>query len=103
MPRFPATLIGSKNLQKPEKVLTDTSCKTWTISTTSHRAMKCFNGENLFDDRHWGGAKSLSPIFVYNGDESEIELFAENTGFMFDIAPYFLRLFLFSLRNMSRD
>ncbi|KAJ8941434.1 hypothetical protein NQ318_016066 [Aromia moschata] len=36
------------------------------------------------------------PIFFYTGNEGDINLFAQNTGFMFDIAPYFNALIVFA-------
>ncbi|ROT76904.1 hypothetical protein C7M84_004489 [Penaeus vannamei] len=48
----------------------------------------------LISDRHWdhrGG-----PIFFYAGNEGDITLFAENTGFMWDIAPEFNALVIFA-------
>ena len=40
----------------------------------------------LINEDHWATG---GPIFFYTGNEGDIELFAENTGFMFDIAPKF--------------
>lgn len=39
--------------------------------------------------------KPGGPIFFYTGNEGPIELFAQNTGFMWDIAPKFGALLLF--------
>lgn len=53
-----------------------------------------FNQKYLMNARHWdrrGGA----PIFVYTGNEGNIEWFAENTGFMLDVAPRFRALLVF--------
>ncbi|GJZ28230.1 lysosomal Pro-X carboxypeptidase-like protein [Tanacetum coccineum] len=36
-----------------------------------------------------------APIFVYTGNEGNIEWFAQNTGFMYDIAPEFKALLVF--------
>ncbi|KAJ8923471.1 hypothetical protein NQ315_010049 [Exocentrus adspersus] len=36
------------------------------------------------------------PIFFYTGNEGSIEMFAQNTGFMFDIAPQFNALLVFA-------
>ncbi|XP_057830212.2 uncharacterized protein LOC131041215 isoform X2 [Cryptomeria japonica] len=54
-----------------------------------------FQQKYLINSKHWGGASSNSPIFVYTGNEGYIEWFTQNTGFMFDIAPEFKALLLF--------
>lgn len=52
-----------------------------------------FQQRYLVNHTYWGGKGS--PIFVYTGNEGRIELFAKNTGFMFDIAPSFKALLVF--------
>ncbi|KAG6427603.1 hypothetical protein SASPL_111849 [Salvia splendens] len=54
-----------------------------------------FQQRYLINQNHWGGAASSSPIFVYTGNEGDIEWFAQNTGFMFETAPLFDALLLF--------
>ncbi|XP_020253234.1 lysosomal Pro-X carboxypeptidase-like [Asparagus officinalis] len=95
--RFPAGLIGSKPLKKSDKVTYDVKYFTQTLDHFNYQpqSYETFQQKYLFDDRHWGGLKSGSPIFVYTGNEGDIELFAENTGFLFDIAPYFKALIVF--------
>ncbi|KAG0489002.1 hypothetical protein HPP92_007813 [Vanilla planifolia] len=46
-----------------------------------------FQQKYLINAEHWGGAAASAPIFVYTGNEGPIEIFAKNTGLMFDIAP----------------
>jgi lysosomal Pro-X carboxypeptidase len=47
----------------------------------------------LVNDSFWARShvdgKAFAPIFVYTGNESSIDLFIDNTCFMFDIAPKF--------------
>lgn len=48
----------------------------------------------LISDESWEG--NNGPIFFYAGNEGDITLFAENTGFMWDIAPEFKALVVFA-------
>ncbi|XP_072970181.1 uncharacterized protein [Typha angustifolia] len=52
-----------------------------------------FQQKYLVNDTYWGGKSA--PIFVYTGNEGDIELFAENTGFMWEIAPQFQAMLVF--------
>lgn len=49
---------------------------------------------NLFRLLQWD-AKS-GPIFLYTGNEGDIETFAQNTGLMWDLAPHFKALVAFA-------
>lgn len=58
------------------------------------KSSKVFYQKYLINDQYWnkdGGG----PIFVYTGNEGNIDWFAVNTGFMFDIAPKFNALLVF--------
>lgn len=55
---------------------------------------RIFYQKYLVDGRHWD-RRSAGPIFVYTGNEGNIEWFAENTGFLLDIAPKFRALLVF--------
>lgn len=48
----------------------------------------------LVNDENWEG--NNGPIFLYAGNEGDITLFIDNTGFMFDIAPEFKALIIFA-------
>ncbi|GER41872.1 serine carboxypeptidase S28 family protein [Striga asiatica] len=54
-----------------------------------------FQQRYLINDTFWGGPKGNFPIFVYTGNEGGIEWFAQNTGFMFEIAPTFKAMLVF--------
>ncbi|KAL6012115.1 hypothetical protein ACLOJK_002592 [Asimina triloba] len=55
-----------------------------------------FYQKYLLNSDHWlNETHQKGPIFVYAGNEGNIEWFADNTGFMFDIAPKFKALLLF--------
>ncbi|XP_059286754.1 uncharacterized protein LOC132040155 [Lycium ferocissimum] len=56
------------------------------------KSSKVFYQKYLINDKYWhkGG-----PIFVYTGNEGNIDWFAANTGFMLDIAPKFHALLVF--------
>ncbi|KAL0555311.1 hypothetical protein IC582_009254 [Cucumis melo] len=54
-----------------------------------------FQQRYLINDTYWGGAAHNSPIFVYTGNEGNIEWFAQNTGFLLQSAPRFRALVVF--------
>jgi len=59
-----------------------------------------FRQKYLLNDTFWrrpsaGDGDGAGPLFVYTGNEGDIEWFATNTGFMFDIAPKFGALLVF--------
>lgn len=58
------------------------------------KSCKVFYQKYLINDQYWnkdGGG----PIFVYTGNEGNIDWFAANTGFMIDIVPNFNALLIF--------
>lgn len=59
------------------------------------QSYQTFQQKYLINDSFWGGATNNSPIFVYTGNEGDINWFAQNTGLMFDIAPHFKALLVF--------
>ncbi|XVF15373.1 hypothetical protein REPUB_Repub09cG0146700 [Reevesia pubescens] len=54
-----------------------------------------FRQRYLINTEHWTGPSRLGPIFLYCGNEGDIEWFAVNTGFVWDIAPRFGAMVLF--------
>lgn len=56
------------------------------------QSSKIFYQKYLINNHYW---QKGGPIFVYTGNEGNIEWFAENTGFMLDIAPKFKALLVF--------
>ncbi|XP_006663226.2 lysosomal Pro-X carboxypeptidase-like [Oryza brachyantha] len=52
-----------------------------------------FQQRYLVNGTFWGGR--AAPVFVYAGNEGEIELFANNTGLMWETAPRFRAMLVF--------
>ncbi|OAY42948.1 lysosomal Pro-X carboxypeptidase [Manihot esculenta] len=59
------------------------------------QSYQTFQQRYLINDTFWGGPEKNSPIFLYTGNEGDIEWFAQNTGFMYDNAPLFKALIVF--------
>ncbi|KGN59164.1 lysosomal Pro-X carboxypeptidase [Cucumis sativus] len=59
------------------------------------QSYQSFQQRYLINDTYWGGAAHNSPIFVYTGNEGNIEWFAQNTGFLLQYAPHFRALVVF--------
>ncbi|KAL5772858.1 hypothetical protein ACOSP7_012463 [Xanthoceras sorbifolium] len=53
---------------------------------------KIFYQKYLINGDHW---QKEAPVFVYTGNEGDIEWFAANTGFLLDVAPKFKALLVF--------
>ncbi|KAJ0039638.1 hypothetical protein Pint_27827 [Pistacia integerrima] len=54
-----------------------------------------FQQRYLINTEHWLGPFHLAPIFLYCGNEGDIEWFAVNSGFMWDVAPKFGAMLVF--------
>lgn len=54
-----------------------------------------FQQRYLINTEHWVGPQRQGPIFFYCGNEGDIEWFAENTGFVWELAPRFGAMVLF--------
>ncbi|CAD6258299.1 unnamed protein product [Miscanthus lutarioriparius] len=52
-----------------------------------------FQQRYLINDTFWGGP--AAPIFLYAGNEADIDLFTNNTGFMWEAAPRFRAMLVF--------
>lgn len=60
--------------------------------TFTPKSSKRFYQKYLINEQYW---RNGAPIFVYTGNEGDIEWFAANTGFLLDIAPKFHALLVF--------
>lgn len=99
--RFPSSLVS------PEKLSSLSSSGKNQIYRTRYftqildhfnfypKSYQTFQQRYLINDTHWGGAKSNAPIFVYTGNEGNIDWFAQNTGFLYETAPHFKALIVF--------
>ncbi|KAI5659030.1 hypothetical protein M9H77_27823 [Catharanthus roseus] len=56
------------------------------------KSYRIFYQKYLMNSKYW---QKGGPIFVYTGNEGDIDWFAANTGFMLDIAPKFHALLVF--------
>lgn len=100
--RFHSSAIKAEQVQLPRKSSgTNKLYKTkYFTQILDHfnfnpKSYQKFQHRYLINDTYWGGPKKNSPIFVYTGNEGDIEWFAQNTGFMFDIASHFQALLVF--------
>lgn len=102
-PRFPSSIITPEHLSvSTQNTLYRTKYFTQILDHFNYnpQSYQTFQHRYLINDTHWGGPKNNSPIFVYTGNEGDIEWFTQNTGFMFENAPHFKALLVFiEVRN----
>ncbi|KAM5559411.1 lysosomal Pro-X carboxypeptidase [Rosa sericea] len=99
-PRFPSSLISPEDkisLSARQNQLYRTKYFTQVLDHFNYypKSYESFQQRYLINDTFWGGAKSNAPIFVYTGNEGNIEWFAQNTGFLYETAPQFKALIIF--------
>ncbi|EOY08370.1 Alpha/beta-Hydrolases superfamily protein isoform 2 [Theobroma cacao] len=99
-PRFPSSVIRPEQLSLATKRGTKLYKARYFTQILDHfnfnpKSYQTFQHRYLINDTYWSGPEKNSPIFVYTGNEGDIEWFAQNTGFMFDVAPYFKALLVF--------
>ncbi|XVF07596.1 hypothetical protein REPUB_Repub06bG0153000 [Reevesia pubescens] len=99
-PRFPSSIIRPEHLSLASKTSNKIYKEKYFTQILDHfnfdpKSYQRFQHRYLINETYWGGPKKNAPIFVYTGNEGDIEWFAQNTGFMFDIAPYFKALLVF--------
>lgn len=54
-----------------------------------------FQQRYLISTENWIGPARMGPIFFYCGNEGDIEWFAANTGFVWEVAPRFGAMVVF--------
>ncbi|KAL3640361.1 hypothetical protein CASFOL_015329 [Castilleja foliolosa] len=54
-----------------------------------------FRQRYLINTEYWSGPDRLGPIFLYCGNEGDIEWFAANTGLVWELAPRFQAMVIF--------
>ncbi|XP_048322126.2 uncharacterized protein LOC107415016 [Ziziphus jujuba] len=101
-PKFPASIIPPEKLSVSRTSSTGNKLyKTkYYTQILDHfnfypKSYHTFQQRYLVNDTYWGGAKKNAPIFVYTGNEGDIEWFAQNTGFLYETAPRFKALIVF--------
>ncbi|KAJ8945590.1 hypothetical protein NQ314_009110 [Rhamnusium bicolor] len=90
---FLSLLVFSSTLTKDLKYAFDTKYIEVPVDHFSFTSNLTFKLRYLVNDSFY---ESRGPIFFYTGNEGSIDMFAQNTGFMFDIAPRFKALIVFA-------
>ncbi|KAL4182975.1 hypothetical protein AMTRI_Chr11g95860 [Amborella trichopoda] len=91
-PPFSSSLIKPE-LSKP--TITYSSERVYYEIKYFTQTLDHFNYTYLINSKYGGGPMDKVPISVYKGNEGDVEWFAQNTGFMFQNAPYFKALLVF--------
>ncbi|KAL1370955.1 hypothetical protein HN51_001169 [Arachis hypogaea] len=99
-PRFPTTTNHPRSQARPNEAQApdyryETRYFTQQLDHFSFLELPTFQQRYLINTEHWVGPQRLGPIFFYCGNEGDIVWFAENTGFLWEIAPQFGAMVVF--------
>ncbi|CAN0917702.1 Lysosomal Pro-X carboxypeptidase [Linum grandiflorum] len=94
-PRFPGKRSQRINLQHGQQYSYQTRYFLQDLDHFSFSELPKFRQRYLINTDHWTGPQRQGPIFLYCGNEGDIEWFAVNTGFVWEIAPKFGAMILF--------
>uniref|UniRef100_A0A1J3EWV7 Lysosomal Pro-X carboxypeptidase n=1 Tax=Noccaea caerulescens TaxID=107243 RepID=A0A1J3EWV7_NOCCA len=97
LPRFPRYTFQNRTRIKPflHEYRYETKFFSQQLDHFSFADLPKFPQRYLINSDHWLGASALAPIFLYCGNEGDIEWFATNSGFIWEIAPKFGALLVF--------
>lgn len=93
--KFAATARTHSNSEPPPQFHYETRCIQQSLDHFSFSELPTFPQRYLISTEHWVGPHRLGPIFFYCGNEGDIEWFAQNTGFVWEIAPRFGAMVVF--------
>ncbi|CAA3021272.1 lysosomal Pro-X carboxypeptidase-like [Olea europaea subsp. europaea] len=98
--RFPSSIVAQPENKLSFSTKTELYDEKFFTQILDHfnfhpQSYQTFQQRYLINDKYWGGPNTNAPIFVYTGNEGEIEWFAQNTGFLFETAPLFKSLLIF--------
>lgn len=94
-PRFLRKLAATGSPFAPPQFHYETRYFQQRLDHFSFSELPTFPQRYLISTEHWVGPQRLGPIFFYCGNEGDIEWFAQNTGFVWEIAPRFGAMVVF--------
>ncbi|KAF8404809.1 hypothetical protein HHK36_009699 [Tetracentron sinense] len=95
-PRFLGKFAELNKPQKRDQAFRyETRYFTQSLDHFSFSDLPTFQQRYLISTDHWLGSDRMAPIFFYCGNEGDIEWFASNTGFVWEIAPRFGAMVVF--------
>nr|XP_043615611.1 lysosomal Pro-X carboxypeptidase-like isoform X2 [Erigeron canadensis] len=97
LPQFLSKLKTQNNINQPIQNYTyDIKYFQQTLDHFSFNDdLPSFQQRYLINTDHWVGPSRMGPIFMYCGNEGDIEWFAVNSGFVWEIAPRFGAMVIF--------
>ncbi|KAF6157978.1 hypothetical protein GIB67_015294 [Kingdonia uniflora] len=94
-PRFLSKFSNTNKPLTQQNLKYETQYFTQTLDHFTFSNLPTFQQRYLINSNYWSGPLQMGPIFFYCGNEGDIEWFAANTGFVWEIAPRFNALVVF--------